>query len=389
MPDVLVVGGGIIGAACAQQLAADGAMVTLIERAELAAGASGRNAGLWAHPIDPALTEMARVSLSRYLELAEASPLPYDIDRVPLGLVLVALDEHREKSTEEAAEVYRRLGLDVDELDSASLRELEPAITPSVEHGFLIDDGYRLDPALLTVALALIAIERGAEVRHHLTVRSLARAGERVIGVVTDDGRLDADHVVLAAGPWSAQLLEPLRVSIPIVPVRGWLVRLETEPGAVRHLVEEGGWRESSGRSDATEPILAEELADQHGQGALGLLVHPWREGGALVGSSRQAAVTPEPEDPSVPLRLAREAIRLMPALAGAPVLGSWWGLRPMSPDERPIVGAVADGLVVATGHGSEGVILGAGTAQLVAAIVAGTEPPFDPVPFSPARFER
>jgi glycine/D-amino acid oxidase-like deaminating enzyme len=89
-----------------------------------------------------------------------------------------------------------------------------------------------------------------------------------------------------------------------------------------------------------------------------------------------------------VPQRLLGAGIRLAPSLGEAAVVSTWWGLRPMTPDERPLVGTVRDGLVVATGHGSEGAILGAGTAQLAASIVLGGSPPFDPVPFDPFRFE-
>jgi glycine/D-amino acid oxidase-like deaminating enzyme len=81
-------------------------------------------------------------------------------------------------------------------------------------------------------------------------------------------------------------------------------------------------------------------------------------------------------------------AIGLVPALAEAEVVSSWWGIRPLSPDERPFVGRIGEGLVVATGHGSEGVILGAGTAALVASTILGEDPPFDPAPFDPLRFQ-
>ena len=87
--------------------------------------------------------------------------------------------------------------------------------------------------------------------------------------------------------------------------------------------------------------------------------------------------------------RLLAAAIQLVPALGRATLLSSWWGVRPLSPDERPFVGAVREGLMVATGHGSEGVILGSGTAQLLAALLAGEVPPFDPAPFDPLRFDR
>ena len=114
----------------------------------------------------------------------------------------------------------------------------------------------------------------------------------------------------------------------------------------------------------------------------VGAILHLHTDGTVLVGSSRQPWITPEPEEPAVPQRQLRAAIRLAPSLADAAVVSTWWGLRPITPDERPIVGSVRDGLVVATGHGSEGVILGAGTAKLVAAIVLGGAPPFDPAPF-------
>ncbi len=161
-------------------------------------------------------------------------------------------------------------------------------------------------------------------------------------------------------------------------------------PGLLSHLVEQAGWRDSAQRKAAVSPPTAGDVAsDGTPTAEVGALLHVHVDGTVLIGSSRQAWVTPEPEDTSVPARQLRAAIRLVPAVAEAPVLSSWWGLRPVTPDERPLIGPVADGLVVATGHGSEGVILGAGTAKLVAAMIAGNEPPFDPAPFDPMRFER
>ena len=92
----------------------------------------------------------------------------------------------------------------------------------------------------------------------------------------------------------------------------------------------------------------------------VGAILHLHPDGTVLVGSSRQAWITPT-QLPSVPRRQLAAAIALVPSLAETRVLSTWWGIRPITPDERPIVGIVRDGLVVATGHGSEGVILGAG----------------------------
>ena len=382
MPDVVVVGGGIIGVACAEQLAARGASVTLVERDHLAAGASGRNAGLWATPDDPATVEMARRSLARYLDLADTTPFPVVADREAYGLVSVTTDED-EDDIADAVRRLQELGVKAEHLRPEELHELEPAISPAFTGAWLVHDGRRVDPTALTVGLALRARELGARIQHHLTVRSLTMAGDRVTGVITDDGVIASADVVIAAGPWSGTLLDPVGVRLRIIATRGWLVRLAPERPPISR------WVEASGRSLFRRPvraITAGDYARESGELDLGATLQPLPNGTLLAGSSRQLALTDEPDDPSVPREIVRGAIELVPALADATVESAWWGIRPMTPDDRPIVGRVRDGLVVATGHGSEGVILGAGTAELVASILIGDEPPFDPAPFHPSR---
>lgn len=384
MPDVVVVGGGIIGAACAFELAERGASVTLLEREELAAGASGRNNGLWVSPVDPALLPMAKISLARYLEIADASPVPFSLDREPIGLVAAALDDEEMRVGEQAHEPYRAAGVGVDRLKAADVVRLEPAISSQVLGGWLVHHGHRLAPAALTVALALMAAERGATVRHHLPVRAVLEHRDRVSGVVTDDGRIDADEVVVAAGPWSSALLDPIGVRLPITGARGWLVRLDPTPGLLRHLVASVGWEKATGRWEdgAVRAGSLEEVS-----AATSTLLHPTTDGSLIAGSSRQPAITPEAEEPGVPAGIVRGAIRMVPALADAEIRSAWWGIRPLTSDERPVVGRIGEGLSIACGHGSEGVILGAGTGQLVAAQLLGDDAPFDPEPFDPGRF--
>ena len=120
-----------------------------------------------------------------------------------------------------------------------------------------------------------------------------------------------------------------------------------------------------------------------------GTLLQPNPDGTLLAGGSRQAAVADEPEDPRMPQRILEQGVRLVPALEEADVLSAWWGVRPMTPDGRPVVGPVAPGVIVAAGHGGQGVILGGGTGKLVASLVTGSEPPFDGSDFDPARFSR
>jgi D-hydroxyproline dehydrogenase subunit beta len=384
MPDVVVIGGGIIGANCASELARRGAEVTLIERDELAAHASGRNQGLWVLPDDEATVAMAELSLARYLEVAAEAPLDVQLDTVPFGQVTVARDDAELRTAEEAVAIAEEAGTRVDPLDAAALAEVEPAVSDDVEAAWLIHNGHRLDPGALTVALALDAAGRGATIRHHLHARALARRGDRVIGAVTDEGVIEAPTTIVAGGPWSWKLLEPVGVRLPVTGARGWLVRLGPPPIALHHLVRAEPPAE---HHRGALPTAAEVTADGVPASDVATMFHPRRDGTVLLGSTRQVWLTPEPQEDDVVPRMLEAAIRLIPSITEVEVLSTWWGVRPLSPDERPFVGSAADGLHVATGHGSEGVILGAGTAQLVSAQLAGTEPPFDPAPYDPFRF--
>ncbi len=384
MPDVLIVGGGIIGAACAYELARRGATVTLLEGEELAAGASGRNLGLVSLPMDPVLDPLARASIQMYLEAVDGAPVPVPLDREPIGTLSVALDAEEAAMVREEVELARAAGIEVDHFEGSALRDLEPELTPDVADAWLLHDGRRVDPGALTVCLADLARSHGARIRHHLPVRRLVERGDRVSAVATDEGLLEADEVLLATGPWSASLLRPLGIALPITGARGWLVQFA--PG--RPLISR--WIEGAARTiwrQAVRPTLGAEFAEGVGRIDAGAVLQPSPDGTVVAGTSREHAVAADPENFDVARAVAREAIRLVPALAGAPVTGTWSGIRPMSPDEKPLIGRLRPGLLVATGHGSEGVILGGGTAAVVASIVLDEPSPMDPAPFDPLRF--
>lgn len=384
-PDVVVVGGGVVGCACARELARRGARVVLVERDGLAAGASGRNHGLLLTPTDPALVPMARMGLAAYEEVADAAPIPVSLERDPLGFLIVALDEQEARYAEQEAAAAAACGVTVDRLDEAGLREAEPGLSPEVTAGWLLHDARVVDPAALTVALALEAQRAGAEVLPYTAARSLVVEGERVAGVATDRGRIEADEVVIATGPWSAALPRRLGIHLPVRPGRGWLVHLGPSPGLLRHVVEGGGWHQLP-EDEPMPAVPAGEFAQGGPAPYLGSLLQPNRDGTYLVGGSRHAALSAEPEDPAIPRLIVGKAIRLLPALEPVAVISSWWGLRPMTGDGRPLIGRLADGLFVATGHGTLGVTLAGGTAALVAAQVLGEDPPYDHAPFHPLR---
>jgi D-hydroxyproline dehydrogenase subunit beta len=384
MPDVAIVGGGIVGAACAHELSRRGASVALFERDELAAGASGRNQGWFIVSPDPPCTPMSRASLSMYLDVVDTSAVPVRFDPEPVGYVLVAADEAAVEPARVHAATWTAVGVPAEYVEGPALREAEPALAPDAIGGWVLDEGRRVDPGALTVALATSARERGAVIHHHVHVRALTRAGDRITGVATDDGVVTADTVILAAGPWSAPVLRPLGIDLPVTGARGWIVELAGPPGLLRRLIEE-----EDGVPELPEvfPTADDLAAGIKTEPAVATIVHSAVDGTVVCGASHHPVVRPESEDPTAPQRIAERAIRLVPSLGGLSVRGTRWGIRPMSPDGRPLVGWIAEGLFAATGHGPEGVLLGGGTAMLAADLILGEDPPFDPSPFDPARF--
>ena len=387
--EVIVVGGGIIGCATAYELARRGAKVTLLERSELAAGASGRNHGLLLSPLDPVMVPMASETAGAYDGIKDMAPIPLRLDPGPIGFLLAAGDDRAEQEAgRKEAEAAATCGVAIENLDPAGVRDLEPGLAKDLTDGWLLDDGRRLDPAALTVSFALMARAHGADVLTHVATRALVLSDDRVAGVTTDDGPLQADTVIVTAGPWTASLLRPVGIHLPVTGARGWLVQLAPSEAVVSRLVGRAGWHIPPS-SEPIPPVRAEEAAEGKPAVDTGVLLQPNPDGTILVGGSREPVVRPEPEDPAVPQRLLREAIRLAPALGQAEVLGAWWGIRPVTPDGRPVVGTIAHGLIVAAGHGSLGVILGGGTARLIAATLFEEALPFDPQPYDPSRFAR
>lgn len=388
-----MIGGGIIGVATTLELAARGAAVTLLEKDELAAGASGRNLGYLDTSKDPVLAPLARRSLERYLALTEDPPFPVFLDREPLGTLAVTLDEDELDDLRLWAASAEAVGVTAERVDA---REVEPELAPNVLEAHLLHEGHRVDPTALTVCLAAFARAHGARIEHHRPARRLVARGDRATGVVTDDGVVAADTVVIAAGPWSSALVRPLGTRLPIRSARGWLVHAAPERPLIRRWIQGGARRLLTGHEMPTvaeEPgaldVTVASFADADEQRDVSPMIQPAPDGSIVTGTSREPSFAADTFELDVPRRVARAAARLVPAIADAPVVATWSGVRPVSPDERPILGWLGDGLFVASGHGSEGVILGAGSAELAAQLVLSETPWTDPTPFDPARFAR
>jgi D-hydroxyproline dehydrogenase subunit beta len=148
--DVVVVGGGVIGCACARELARRGLGVTLVERESLAAGASGRNHGLLLTPTDPELVPMTRHSFAVYREIAADPPLPLRLEREATGILIVAADEESREYAAAEADAARRCGIPVERLDTAALHTAEPELAGDLEEAWLLDDARIVAPRVDT-----------------------------------------------------------------------------------------------------------------------------------------------------------------------------------------------------------------------------------------------
>jgi glycine/D-amino acid oxidase-like deaminating enzyme len=357
MPDAVVVGGGVNGASIAYHLAARGLDVELRERAGLASGPTGRSTAIIReHYSQPLLVRMASYGRRAYTSFREEVGSSARFERV--GLLVSAAPADAE-AIERNVELGRSLGVATELVDADALREIDPRI----EHGGLVwcwePEAGVCDPYAATAGYAAAARRLGARIE---TGRPVAALSE-----------LDADVVVVAAGPWSAALLEPVGYELPLVVARA----------------EVGRYRLPLG--ETAPPSVADFSA-------LSFYVRPAADGVVEVGSLDPGHVDrpvdpdtcPDHAEPGTLDGYARALEERAPALAGGHWRGSWSGLYDVTPDWHPAVGPVADGVYVAAGFSGHGFKLAPAVGvSLAELIVDGAASTFDLAPLSPGRFAR
>lgn len=382
-PDVIVVGGGIIGCAVAYHLACEGAQVAVIERHRAGGQASGAAAGMLApfseaHDAGPFLA-LGRQSLALMPALAARlrEETGIDVEHVPSGLLRVALDE------EEADDLARRLawqreaGVAVERLDGPAARALEPGLPETVRAALYYPEEHHVFSPHLVRALALAAAARGAAFLEGTEATGLLAEGCRVrgvslcgegAGVVPGGERLEGGHVVLATGAWTAVWGPRLGVDLPVYPVRGQIIALEQAPLPVRRIV-------FSARGYAVPKV----------------------RGTVVIGATEDRAGFDNRVTAAGLATLAGLAPQLVPALERAYFHHAWAGLRPWSATGLPLIGPVPgwEGITVAAGHYRNGILLSAVTGRAVAALLSGragaaeaaaTLAPFAPAPYDAGR---
>ncbi len=362
--NVVIVGGGVIGCATAYHLTKAGASVTLLERGEVAGQASGAAAGMLIPPAEAAgpgpFRYLCLASLALYPALIEElqAETGIDVQYTASGILLVA-------QSEGSAAALRALGRYASPdrprfewVDGEALRRLEPALSPRIPGAAYSPGDRHVNPGLLTQALARAAERRGAVLRRETAIAGFLRKDGRVLGVRSNGETLPADHIVLAAGPWTGRLAGKLGLRLPTPPMRGQMLAYRTT--AVRHIL----WGED------------------------GYLVP--KVGGFLFAGATVEDAGFRPRTTRRGLAgLRRMAAAMVPALRYGEVASAWAGLRPGSPDGLPIIGRLPgyDNVFVATGHFRNGILLAPVTGRLMAQLVleGRTEMPLDA--FGPGRF--
>ena len=356
--DLIVAGGGVIGLACAWSAMRRGLRVVVVERAESTAGATRVAAGMLA-PVgelqhgEEVLLEMTVVAAEMYAEWAgeveEASGRPTGYER--LGSLHVALDRDEAADLRRRHELQRSVGLNAEWLGPRACRRLEPGLHPSLNGGVLVEGEAVVDPRLLAEALRVALAGGGTEMRFGAEVVGLVEEGGRPAGVRLSGGEeLRSRAVVCATGSWSGggESWLPEEVRPPVRPVKGEVVELEPRRG-----------------ERLCERIVASER----------VYVVPRADGRAILGATMEEAGFDEAVTAGGVLELLREAYRLLPEVAEMEVAEVAAGLRPGSPDNVPIVGrSELDGLVLATGHHRNGILLAPLTGEAVADVLEGGE---------------
>ncbi len=353
--DVAVVGGGAIGLACAWRAARRGARVVVIDAGE--PGAWNVAAGMLA-PVSEAefgegeLLQLGRESFSRYPAFcAELDDPGYR----EVGTLVVARDRDEAEALDRLAAFRTRLGLPVERLRPTQARALEPALAPTVRLALDIPTDHSIDPRKLVAALRRVF---GGELRR-ARVQGLAVSGERVTGVIADGEEISAGAVVVAAGVDVANLSMPEHARVPVRPVKGQVLRLRGEPALVERTI----------------------------RGERAYFV-PRGDGRYVLGATMEERGWDTTPTAGGVYELLRDISEIVPGVLELDIEEMIAGLRPATPDNLPAIGAGAlEGLVWATGHFRNGILLTPVTADLVAAALDGEPLPDWAAPADPLRF--
>jgi glycine/D-amino acid oxidase-like deaminating enzyme len=376
-PDVVIIGGGIVGVCCAYFLSRAGVQVHLVERGCLASGTSGACEGnilQWDKPAGIML-QLGMASAALYDSLAPE--LPFDIEYVKKGSILVVERPEELDAARQLVETMQSQGVSCQFLSLPQLRELEPNLAEDLAGGAVFPDDAQVQPMLAVFAFAKAAKSHGAVFQPFTSVESIEVANGRVVSVQTSAGRIPTTVVVNAAGVWSKAVGEMVGVEVPVLPRKGHIVVTEPVATIVRRKMMEAGYTQT--------------VESDSGGLSVAAVVESTASGNILLGSSREIVGIDRTVSQEVIRAIVARAIRFFPCLAHIHAIRSYAGLRPFTPDHLPIIGEsdVARGFYVATGHEGTGICFGPITGKLISQMITGEEPDLPVTELLPDRFAR
>jgi glycine oxidase len=368
-PKTVIIGAGVMGLGIAWRLAQAGCSVSVFDRAAAGRGASWAAAGMLAAAVETEPGEEALLALTlesqrmwpdfaRELEAASGIAVGYRDE----GTIVVALTRDDAEQLRHTYDFQKSLGLELEWLSGTEARRREPHLRPGVPGAVFSPRDHQVENRELARALTKAARSVGAVLHEHHPVREVAFTGGRACGIVTDHGRDPADVIVLAAGAWSREIAGiPPAYLPPVRPIKGQMLALGMDPAAplLRHVI----WLPR------------------------GYLV-PREDGRLVVGATVEERGFDDTLTAGGLLALLEGAWRAVPGIEELPIAETWVGFRPGSRDDAPMLGPSGiDGLVVATGHHRNGILLTPLTAEAVSAYVLTGQLPEMVEPFTPERF--
>ncbi|SFX03563.1 sarcosine oxidase subunit beta [Thermoactinomyces sp. DSM 45891] len=383
--DVVIIGGGIIGMATAYYLAKLGSDVVVLEKGEIAGGTSSKCDGnILAIDKEPGFDSQMSLESQKLV-----SQLVFELDeefeyRAP-GSILVCESEEEMEAAEMWVNRQKEAGLPFRMLDRGEIRSEWKHMADDIHGGLECATDSTVNPVLFTYSLAVTAQRLGARLKTHTWVTGIRLDSYgAVAGVETSNGLIRTKHVVNAAGVWSKPIAQMVGIEIPVEPRKGHiLVSSRTESIGTRKVMEFSYLMSKFGKERKVD-----KRTEQYG---VALVFEPTASQNFLIGSSREFVGFDMKINVDVIRCIARRAIRFFPAMKDIPVLRSYCGLRPWTPDHLPIVSPVEEvpGFYIAAGHEGDGISLAAITGKVMSECITGQETTISIEPLHYNRFKK
>ena len=371
---LVVVGGGIVGAMIARELTRRRHRVVLVEQGSLGGAVTGASlACLGTHMNSRAEIEILKWSSAAWAELNGA--LNYSIEYVRRGQIRFIDRTEDIPVARDWIEFERRAGAESTLLEVSEVRKIEPHLTGPIVAATWAPNAATVTPFLAVRAIIRDAIHHGLEIQSHTAVRDVVHRGDAVIGVRTDQGVIEADGIILAAGPWTHELAAKAGLDLPILPRKAQCLATVDQPPTIRTVVAAC---ESAGGVTAGYTQIQQAPSGQ-------ILFNTVLSGGMSEAGAQNAS----PEvDADFVCNSIRQLLSLFPSLSRVALLRSWVRYEAVTPDDRFIVGLSGlPGLYIAAGDGGSGFCRAPAIARVIADTIDGSAPPFDAQVWRPNRF--